>query len=139
MSSPILQPAAIMMLLTIAVWCYMYFLRISFSIRHKISPQKISSPERINAVLPARVNQPSNNLKNLFELPVIFYAICIALHAMEQTDYWFIGLAWAFTLLRILHSIIHCTSNQVMVRFSVYILSSIVLWVMVLRFTLLAF
>lgn len=30
-------------------------------------------------ILPASVNHASNNLKNLFELPVVFYALCAVL------------------------------------------------------------
>lgn len=139
MNYPILQPTATLMLLTIVVWCYMYFLRNRFVIKNKINPQEIASPEQVHKALPAHINQPANNLKNLFELPVIFYALCIALHSMGAVGNGFIALAWAFVLLRIIHSIIHCTVNLVMPRFIVYVLSSIVLWVMVARFAFLVF
>jgi hypothetical protein len=41
----------------------------------------------------------------------------------------FLALAWAFVVLRIVHSFIHCTYNRVMHRFTAYLLSSLVLWV----------
>ena len=138
-SNSILQPAVVVMLLTGVVWLHMYILRNKYVLSNKINPQKISSPELINSILPEQINRPSNNLKNLFELPVIFYAICIALHSIGQVDEWFIGLAWAFALLRVLHSFIQCTFNKVLARFAVYFISSVILWIMVVKFAILVF
>ena len=39
----------------------------------------------------------------------------------------------AFFLLRVLHSIVHCTINRVMLRFQIYALSSLALWFMLGR------
>ncbi|MFW5426260.1 MAG: MAPEG family protein [Methylophagaceae bacterium] len=139
MAYPILQPAVVVMLLTIVVWTYMYFLRNRYVITNKIKPQDVSSPELVASILPEYINRPSNNLKNLFELPVIFYFICLALNTMELTDPWFVGLAWAFATLRIIHSFIHCTFNNVFARFSTYVISSFILWAMVIKFAFLVF
>ena len=84
-------------------------------------------------MLPERINFPSYNLKNLFEVPVIFYALCMVLSLSQLTDALFIMLAWIYVGLRVVHSLIHCTVNHVASRFTVYILSSLVLWVMVVR------
>lgn len=135
----LLQPMVGMMLLTLCVWCYMYFLRNKYVIVNRINPQKISSPEQITSLLPERVNQPSNNLKNLFELPLIFYIICLSATLLGLTDVGFIGLAWCYLGLRVLHSVIHCSFNHVLGRFCVYFLSGIVLWIMVIKFSLVIF
>lgn len=139
MTNPILQPVAVLMLLTLLVWIVMYTRRLRFIVANRIAPQQFVSPETLNVALPEHVNRPSNNLKNLFELPVVFYAICIALVASQQTDPLWVGLAWAYVALRTIHSAIHCTVNIVMWRFTAYILSSIVLWVMVARFVILVY
>lgn len=139
MSHAILQPVAALMVLTLLVWFFMYVRRFGFIIANKTPPENISSPELLNAALPEAVNRPSNNLKNLFELPVIFYAICISLLALQQVDALFVNLAWAYVGLRTAHSAVHCTINSVPVRFAAYALSSIVLWVMVIRFALAVF
>jgi hypothetical protein len=138
MSQPIVQPALALMFLTMVVWIYMYIMRIGYIRQHGINPDTINSPEQLNAALPDRVNAPSNNLKNLFELPVIFYTICGWLVAIGNTDGLFVRLAWSYVALRVLHSLIHCTINRVIWRFSVYLLSSLVLWFMVIRFALLS-
>ncbi len=64
-------------------------------------------------ILPASVNHASNNLKNLFELPVVFYALCAVLLVSQSVDAVYLYCAWAFVGLRVLHSLIHCTVNIV--------------------------
>ena len=139
MAYPILQPVAALMLLTFVVWVFMYVRRLSFIVANKIPAQNVASPELINAALPEHVNRPSNNLKNLFELPVVFYAVCISLLASQQTDALFVNLAWAYVVLRVIHSAIHCSLNIVALRFAAYALSSTVLWTMVFRFVFLVY
>jgi hypothetical protein len=138
MSAAIMQPAITLMLLTMVVWIYMYIRRLSYVGQHRIDPDSINSPEALNAALPDAVNAPSNNLKNLFELPVIFYAVCIFLLATEA-DATFVNLAWAYVALRAVHSLIHCTVNIVTYRFLAYLLSTLVLWWMVLRLAIVTF
>ena len=139
MAYPILQPVAALMLLTFVVWVFMYVRRLSFIVANKIPAQNVASPELINAALPEHVNRPSNNLKNLFELPVVFYAVCISLLASQQADALFVNLAWAYVALRVAHSAIHCSLNIVSLRFAAYALSSTVLWAMVFRFVFLVY
>jgi len=125
------------MLLTLLVWVYMYVLRLRYLLVKRIPSQRIATPELISSLLPEYINRPSNNLKNLFELPVIFYAVCGLLLALHQADAVFVKLAWAYVALRTLHSAIHCTINHVPLRFAAYLSSSVVLWVMVIRLALL--
>lgn len=139
MAHAILQTVAALMLLTFVVWVYMYVRRFGYIISNRIEAQSVATPELLNSVLPEHVNRPSNNLKNLIELPVIFYAVCIALVASRQADALFVNLAWAYVALRAVHSAVQCSVNIVSLRFAAYALSSIVLGVMVVRFALLAF
>jgi hypothetical protein len=132
----ILQPVAAMFLLTAAVWAFMYARRLPFILRNGIDPQSISTPELLNARIPAPINHASNNLKNLFELPVVFYALCTALVVAGHVDTLYLQAAWAFVGIRAAHSLVHCTVNVVSLRFTAYFLSSLVLWFMVVRFAL---
>ncbi|MGJ8693992.1 MAG: MAPEG family protein [Thalassotalea sp.] len=134
MSNLLIQPIIVLMLLTMLVCGYMYYLRISYTLKNKINAQKLASPEQCHAILPNHINQPSNNFKNLFEAPVLFYLVCILIIITNNTDVIFVYLAWSYVLLRIIHSVIHCTFNHVMARFYSYFLSSIVLWLMVMKF-----
>lgn len=132
----ILKPFVAMLLLTGLVWAYMYVRRLSFILGNNVNPQSLATPEQLATVIPARISGPSNNLKNLFELPVVFYALCIVLLFTGKVDSIHLYSAWAFVLLRALHSVIHCFINFVSLRFVAYLLSSLVLWFMVVRFAL---
>lgn len=134
--SLILQPVVAMFVLTGLVWTYMYVRRLSFIFSHKINPQSLATPEQLAVVIPAHISAPSNNLKNLFELPVVFYALCVMLFVTGSVDSIHLYCAWAFVLLRALHSGIHCFINRVSLRFVAYLLSSLVLWGMVARVAL---
>jgi hypothetical protein len=111
----------------------MYARRLSFVLANKIDPQSISTPELMNSMLPASINNSSNNLKNLFELPVVFYALCTFLLIGQRVDVVFLYSAWIFFAFRAIHSLIHCTLNVVQFRFIAYFFASLVLWFMVAR------
>jgi hypothetical protein len=139
MLQPLIQPIVALMLLTMVVWIYMYVVRIGYIKQHRIDPQSAATPEAMAKVLPDKINAPSNNLKNLLELPVIFYVVCIFLLALRPVDQITVNLAWAYVALRAVHSMIHCTVNIVIWRFVAYFLSSLVLWLMVMRLAMFAF
>ncbi|HZF28926.1 MAG TPA: MAPEG family protein [Gammaproteobacteria bacterium] len=120
------------MLLTLAVWIYMYARRIPFIVRGKLTPQQLT-PAELARLSPPRVASPSDNLKNLFELPTIFYAVALYLYATSQVDTSYVVAAWIFFVFRVLHSAVHCTFNFVPLRFWLYATSAVALWVMVLR------
>lgn len=138
MSNLIIQPVIALMALTFLVWCYMYFLRLRYVITNKVSAKKLETPEQCNSVLPIDINKPSNNLKNLFEMPIIFYAVCILSVSINVIDLTLVYLAWAFVVIRFIHSSYHCFSTNVMARFCAYFISSIILWVMVTKFAYVA-
>jgi len=131
--SAIFGPFFAMMLLTLVVWVYMYIRRIHFLRSNQIQPGQISSPEALARLSPPAVATPSDNLKNLFELPVLFYALSLYLFATGQVDAAYVGAAWVFAAFRALHSAVHCTFNHIMLRFNLYLIASLALWFMVAR------
>jgi hypothetical protein len=122
-----------MMVLTLLVWVFLFIRRISFAQSNNIDIEEFKTPADIQALIPGDESASSNNLKNLFELPILFYAICLYLTVTLQVDSVYVNCAWAFLVLRTLHSLIHCTYNRVAHRFAVYALSGIALWIMVVR------
>jgi hypothetical protein len=81
----------------------------------------------------ASVWHPSDNLKNVFELPVLFYALVLLLYVTNRVDGVYVVAAWVFVVFRFAHSVVHCTFNRVLVRFYCYLAASLALWIMVLR------
>ena len=118
----IFGPVFAMMLLTMMVWIYMYTRRIPFINSLKIEPNKIT-PAELSRLSPPTVSNPSDNLKNLFEIPIIFYALLLILFVTNQVDTFYLSMSWVFVLFRVLHSVVHCTINIVMLRFALYVIS----------------
>ena len=121
------------MLLTAAVWVYMYALRIPAMRKARVPVQTYTSPGKVADLLPDSVNYPADNLSNLFELPVIFYALCLYLFVSGSVDTLYVAAACLFFTFRLLHSIVQCTRNIVMTRFYLYMCAALALWFMLIR------
>ena len=130
--SAIFTPFVTVMLLTLIVWFYMYFRRIPFLQKSRTDLNKLTAAE-LARISPPAVSNPSDNLKNLFELPTLFYAVALFLFVTKQVDSAYMIAAWVFAGFRILHSAMHCTANIVLVRFWLYCISALALWFMVAR------
>ncbi len=120
-------------LLTLLVWVYMYIRRISFITKNNISSRDMAVPGALAQISPAAVSNPSDNLKNLFEIPVLFYALALYLFVTAQVDAVYVSAAWVFVVFRAFHSAVHCTFNLVMLRFYLYLISTLAVWFMVAR------
>ena len=121
------------MILTLVVWVYMYVRRISFITRSRLTPAQLAIPGELARLTPAAVSNPSDNLKNLFEVPVLFYALALYLFVTGEVDGAYLAAAWIFVAFRALHSAVHCTFNLVMLRFYLYLIATVAVWFMVLR------
>ncbi len=121
------------MVLTFIVWVYLYTRRISFITGSKISPKELAVPGKLAQITPPAVSNPSDNLKNLFEIPVLFYGLVLYLFMTNQVDAMYVNAAWIFVIFRILHSAVHCTFNLVLLRFYCYLFSTLAVWFMVSR------
>ena len=126
-------PMATMMLLTLVVWIVMFLRRVGYMQAHNVDVEQMKSPADTQALIPGDASAPANNLRNMTELPVIFYAVSLYLTVFGQVDSLHVTCAWVFVGFRVLHSLIHCSYNRVMHRFLAYLVSSIALWVMVVR------
>jgi len=129
----ILLPMLGMMLLTAIVWFVLYARRIPAMRKAGKPVQTYTTPDKSVNLLPEEVSYPSNNLKNLFELPVLFYALCLYLYVTGTAQSPDVFAAWLFLLFRVIHSAIHCTVNIVMARFLAYSAAALALWFMLGR------
>jgi hypothetical protein len=111
----------------------MYVRRIRFITASGLTPRQLAVPGALAQASPAGVSNPSDNLKNLFEVPVLFYALALYLFATDQVDGSYVAAAWVFAAFRVLHSAMHCTLNIVLVRFWLYAISTLALWLMLIR------
>ena len=135
----ILQPLFVVGLLTVVMTFWMFLTRIATMSKLKIHPQKGQDTNKLRDLLPSKVTRISNNYNHLFEQPTLFYAVAISIAVLGHVDPLHVGCAWAYATLRISHSIIQATIDFVVVRFTIFILSWIVLSVMVIREALIVF
>ena len=86
--------------LTIAVVFWLAYTRFSYIGKHGFAKARENG-------FPVRAVNASDNFKNQFEVPVLFYVVCLAVVALGLTPGPFtLGVAWAFIVLRILHAFV---------------------------------
>ena len=132
----IVMPVLAMMILTLLVWLTMFVRRVVAIQKLQVPQDNLATPEKLTASLDDYTNAPANCFKNLFEVPVVFYALCAFLAITSSVDALFVNLAWGFVALRAIQALVHCTYNHVMHRFYAYLASCALLWTMVIRFLL---
>lgn len=88
-----------------------------------------------SARVPGAVSLPNRNFMNLLELPLLFYVVCIALYVTLSVDALAVALAWIYFVLRLAHSLVHLTYNNVLHRLGAYAASAVVLAALWGRFT----
>ena len=131
MSTAIFQPMAVLVLWTLAVLALTGRRRFKAARERRVTAADFVTGESAN--VPPDVQLPNRNLMNLMETPVLFYVACLTIYVIGKVDLWSVGLAWAYVLLRIAHSVVHLTYNNVMHRFRVFGLGIVVLLAMWVR------
>lgn len=86
-----------------------------------------------NREWPEGVVKVSNNIANQFELPVLFYVLCLMLYSINAVGMVAIVLAWLFALSRFAHAYVHIYSNYVPMRFRLFLVGCIVLITMLIQ------
>jgi hypothetical protein len=127
-AAAIFLPAIAQVTLTGVVMTRMFFVRIGEMKRRKLDPQSVSTSRAAAGQLLDIA--PADNFRNLFEVPVLLFAICPVLYLMNAVTYVQLALAWGFVAGRCLHSLIHVTYNRVIHRFAIYILSTLCVFAM---------
>lgn len=87
-----------------------------------------------SANVPAQASLANRNYMNLLELPVLFYAACVALYVTHNVDALVVNLAWGYVALRAVHSLIHISYNNVIHRLTMFAISNFTLMAMWLVF-----
>jgi len=115
--------------LIMLVW--LYATRIPAMMRMGVKPGEISNDPNATQKLPAWARNVADNYNHLMEQPTIFYATALGLQALGQTWEINITLAWVYVGLRVIHSLVQATVNVVLVRFTIFVISSIVLGMLI--------
>jgi len=71
--------------------------------------------------------KPTRHFANLFEVPTLFYAGCLAAMLVGATGPTGLVLAWGYVAARLAHAWVHLGGNRVRHRFRIYLASWIFL------------
>lgn len=100
-----------MVLLTLSVFLLSTLLRF----KNILVDKSHTGSELMKIPLPSSAaeitKQADRNLANLFEFPILFYAICIVLYVSGKVDDYFLLLGFWFVGLRVAHSVYHIFIN----------------------------
>lgn len=131
----ILQPVVTLLAWTMVMWVWMYATRLPAMLKAGLDAKGMvgTTGASLRAQLPDNVSWKADNYNHLHEAPTLFYAVTIVLAIIGQGDGFNTTLAWAYVILRVLHSIVQATLNRVMLRFALFALSSIVLMALILH------
>lgn len=125
-----LTPVLALIMWTFVMWAWMYKRRIPAMLAiTKDTQQFIDNPELKNEI-PARVRWAAENYNHLHEQPVVFYALMFYLNEVGLTTSWLLILAWAYVVIRVVHSLVQVRMNKVMARFSLFAVGTFVLIIM---------
>ena len=124
-----LIPVLTLVAVSLVVWAMMVATRLPAMAKARIPPQGGRYTKELS-VLPAPARDIADNYNHLMEQPTIFYATALAVQVAGDATPLNVGLAWGYVGLRIVHSIIQCTSNNVMIRFYLFVASTAVLGVL---------
>jgi hypothetical protein len=130
-ATQILWPMVAQVALTAVVWVALYVARIGEMNARRIDPQSVRTSRLAAGVLENVA--AADNFRNLFEVPVLFFAACLAFAVSARVTPAAVVLAWLYVALRAAHSLIHLGYNRVMHRFTVYAASTLTvfaLWIL---------
>lgn len=124
----LIAPTVALICWTLIVMAWLGFERIHNIRRLRLSPQAGKFSRELDALMPDRARQVSSNYIHLMEQPTIFYAVCFSLQFLGQGGNAVnIGFAWSYVVIRVLHTIVHATFNDVRLRFVLFLISSLFL------------
>lgn len=129
----ILIPLIAMFLLTVGIGLWMLKLRFKAVKEDNLNPRYFLLNK--GAKLPDYLAKVTDHYTNLFELPVLFYVVCLVLYAGHKVDGLYIAFAWAFVGARYAHAYIHTTDNILKLRRLAFLVGTLILsciWVRLL-------
>jgi hypothetical protein len=107
--------------------------RVPSILKHFGNLQAAKHSDDLRPNLPDLGRNITDNYNHLFEQPTLFYALVTYIFLMNHIDLMHVYLAWSYAVLRIVHSIIQITSNNVSYRAIVFIASGLCLVLMIIK------
>jgi hypothetical protein len=125
-----LTPVLALIVWTFVMWFWLYATRIPAM--RAIGMGKFQRKDDLKQ-LPVAVQNIADNYNHLHEQPTLFYALAIYSHLVGMADPFNVALAWIYVGIRIVHSLVQCTSNFIPLRFMIFAAGSLTLMIMTVR------
>ena len=123
-SNQIFLPVLVQILITIAGFL---LLGVRKTKAIKSGGVDLKKTELDNDAWPDYVLMVSNNIRNQFQVPVLFYVLCLVFYSIDAVSTTVLYLAWAFVISRAIHAYIHMSSNFVPARFTVFTIGFLIM------------
>ena len=125
------ETALLTPILVLVLWTSSVFLVLAFGrVKYTKNPQDAAHSKDLKGTMPDWVERAADNYNHLFEQPVAFYALTLCIAVINNFDSFMVQLAWAFVVLRIMHSLVQLTFNLVLLRFFIFVMGWLVLVLM---------
>jgi hypothetical protein len=117
-------------------WTFVVFILLGVRRSHALR-SRMNRPQDLalsDDAWPEDARKTSNNVRNQFETPVIFYALCGVATYLNVTPLGMTILAWIYVATRVVHTYVHTTFNVVPVRgliFAIGMTALVVMWVVI--------
>ena len=131
--NPMLAPVVALVAWTLVMWLWMYATRIPAIVKTRMRLDPNAPRGEQMAQLPPQVRWKADNYNHLMEIPTIFYAVALVLALLGDSSTVTVGLAWAFVILRVVHSLWQALFNVIQVRFALFVLSTLPLFGLTFR------
>lgn len=124
-SVEILAPVVALISWSMVMWAWMYATRIPAIGAAKMQLDSNAPRGEQMSSLPPNVRWKADNYNHLMEQPTIFYALAISIALLGEGNGVNLYLAWAYVVLRIIHSLVQSVSNKIEIRFLLFALSNV--------------
>ena len=132
-SQTILHPVVALLVLNCVMFFWMYATRIPAVQKMGLTLDSNAPKGDQMSQLPANVRWKADNYNHLLEQPTMFYAVTLTLALLGAGVGLNTTLAWCYVGLRVVHSLVQALGNKIMLRFGVFVVSSLFLVVLVVR------
>ena len=130
--SHFLTPALALIIWTLIMMMVMYKRRIPAMAAISKRTQDFIDDPALGNKLPASARWAADNYNHLHESPTIFYALMFVIFLMDKAAPLALYCAWAYVAIRVVHSLVQISTNNVLLRFGLIMLSSVMLIIMAL-------
>lgn len=124
---PILQPVVALLVWTLVMTVWVLATRIPAMMAQKVVLDPNLPPKELTRDLPASVRWTADNYNHLMEAPTLFYAAALVIACADPANAGAVTAAWAYVLLRVLHSLVQSLFNHIPTRLFLFVLSTIAL------------